>query len=99
MILQADEAGVWTRSSVRIMRCSGLRGHRLSLGKVRDLYTVEINDGARSIDRDVHRVPFPDWLDWARQRFCKCVKHSCARVVVGPVANFDLVTSVDRHPR
>src|ERR1700730_2464815 len=51
-----------------------------------------------SIKGYIHRVPFADWFDRPCQCFCKGVKHPCARIVVGPVAYFNLATAVDWHP-
>src|SRR5437773_12487933 len=81
------------------MRTRRFSWHKLSFGKVRDLDAVEMHDCVRSINRYVHRVPFANRFDRACQCFCKRVKHAGARIVVGPVTNFDLVTSVDWHPR
>src|ERR1700675_141433 len=81
------------------MRTSRFWWHGLSFGKVGDLHPVEVNDCVRSIDGNVHRVPFADRLDRARQSFRKCVEHTGARIVVGPVPNLDLIASVDWHPR
>src|SRR5713101_5042496 len=81
------------------MRAPRFSWHGLSFCEVRDLDAVEMHDCARSINCYVHRVPFAKRFDRSRQCFCKCVKHAGARIVVGPVANFDLITSVDWHPR
>src|SRR5256885_4088290 len=75
------------------------RRYSLSFCKVRYLDGIEVHDCARSINCDVHRVPFADRFNRARQSFCKCVEHAGARIVVGPVANLNLVTAVDWHPR
>jgi hypothetical protein len=95
MILQANEAWVRPWPSIRIMSTRRFRRLCLSLSEVRDSYGVEVHDCLRSINGGVHRVPFADWFDRARQSFCKCVEHTRARIVVGPVADFDLIASVD----
>ena len=99
MILQANEACVRPRSSVRIMRARRFRWHGLSLREVRHLHAIEVHDAVRPINRYIHRVPFANRLDRTRQCLCKCLEHARARVVVGPVAYFNLVSSVDWHPR
>src|SRR2546421_438931 len=60
------------------------RRYSLSFCKVRYLDGIDVHDCARSINCDVHRVPFADRFNRARQSFCKCVEHACARIVVWP---------------
>src|SRR6476646_8544959 len=98
MILQTDVAGLWPRPTIRINRAWVFWWNCLTLGEVCDLYSVEVNHSMRPIDGDLERIPLAAGLERTCQSLGKRVEHAGTRVVVGPVADFNFVTAVDRHP-
>jgi hypothetical protein len=94
MILQADIAGVWPRSPIRINRAWVFWWNRLAFGEICDFDSVEVDNCMGPIDRDLERIPFTVGFERTCQRLGKGVEHAGTRVVVGPVADFNFVAAV-----
>src|SRR5580704_15925931 len=56
VILQADIAFEWTRPSLRL-KAERLGTHGLTFGVIRYFDAIQKDDGMRTVQRDLHRVP------------------------------------------
>src|SRR5215470_8304866 len=98
VVLKANVAGLGPWSAIGIDGPSVLRRDGLSFAKIGDLDTIQNYDDVRSIQGDLHDVPFVERLYWTRQGFGECVEHAGAGIIVRPVADLDFIAAVDRHP-
>src|SRR2546427_768997 len=88
----------WARTAVGIVRVS-FSWHRVALLIVRYSYAIQEHDGSRTVQRNVHGVPFTCRLKRTGKGFGECVDCSGAGIIVRPVPNLNLVATVYGYPR
>ena len=102
VILQADVAFVGAAAVLRF-EIEFAIGHGAAFGVVGDADAVDLDDGARAVERDDHRVPLGAGLAGRGQRLGERIERAGDVILVflrifGLIVDLDFVAVVDGHP-